>query len=72
MGLRVRVSDEGKYWELRDREALVRELQSYNELIAGFGGELKDAYGASVSGPIFQFGNFEHLEAKARLPKTRK
>jgi hypothetical protein len=69
LGIRVRVQDEGGYWKRRDQAALVRELQSYNEFLAGFGGELKDACGSAVTGPIFRFANFEHLEANARLRK---
>jgi len=71
LGISARVDDEGNYWTLRDRSALIRELEEYNQLIAGFGGVLKDSFGSgvtggsSVTGPIFQYSNFEHLEADA-------
>jgi hypothetical protein len=66
LGLRVRVSDEGGYWKRRDREALAAEVASWNALVAGFGGKFKDAVAAAgeVTGDIFNFPNFEHLEAK--------
>jgi len=66
LGLEVAVSDEGRFWEERSVEKLAREIGEWNELIAGFGGQLKDALGGTVSGPIFKFPNFEHLEARGR------
>ena len=66
LGLVAGVSDEGKYWETRDVEALAREVGSWNEMIAGFAGQLKDALGAGVVREIASFPNFEHLEAHGR------
>jgi hypothetical protein len=72
LGLAVDVSDEGGYWERRDAEALVKEIGLWNELIAGFGGALKDAFPSSVASPIFSYSDFERLEARARVPRARK
>ncbi len=60
------VSDEGNYWEARDVEALAREVGEWNEMIAGFAGQLKDALGANVVSEITKFPNFEPLEAHGR------
>ena len=46
------VSDEGDFWEKRDVEALVNEIGSWNEMIAAFGGKLKDVLGDGVEMPI--------------------
>ena len=66
LGVRVKVTDEGKYWDDRDRDRLAAEVNSWNTMIASVGGQLKDALGGGVVAPIFQFPNFEHLEAKGR------
>lgn len=64
LGLIVDVSDEGKYWDDRDRERLAAEVNSWNEMLASLGGRLKDSMTAAVDSPIFRYPNFEHLEAK--------
>ena len=66
LGLVEHVSDEGNYWEARDLEALVKEVGTWNELIAGFAGQLRDQLGEDVESAITQFPNFEHLEARGR------
>jgi len=66
LGLVEHVSDEGNYWEARDAEALAKEVGSWNEMIAGFAGQLKDALGAGVVSEIANFPNFEPLEARGR------
>jgi hypothetical protein len=66
LGIIEGVSDEGSYWETRDVEALAREVGSWNEMIAGFAGQLKDALGANVVSEIAKFPNFEPLEARGR------
>jgi len=66
LGLQVKVTDEGNFWERRDSAELAREVAEWNEMIAGLGGQLKDAGGNNVSGPIFKFSNFEHLEARGQ------
>ena len=64
LGLAVKVSDEGSYWNQRDTRALAGEIGQWNELVAGLGGAMKDALGAGVTSPIFEFPDFEHLEAR--------
>ena len=66
LGMVEHISDEGNYWETRDAEALAREVGSWNEMIAGFAGQLKDALGANVVSEITKFPNFEPLEARGR------
>ena len=63
------VNDEGGFWEKRDLKALVQEIGSWNEMIAAFGGRLKDLLGdgpLGVQSAITQFSNFEQLEAAAK------
>ncbi len=66
LGMLESVSDEGGYWEQRSLEALVKEIGEWNQFIAAFAGQLKDALsggpGKLVS-EITRFPNFEHLEA---------
>jgi hypothetical protein len=67
------VSDEGGFWEKRDLPALVREIGSWNEMIAAFGGKLKDLLGngpGNLESAIAEFPNFERLEAagQSQLP----
>jgi hypothetical protein len=64
LGLTVKVVDEGNFWERRSSSDLAREVGEWNEMIAGLGGQFKDAAGSAVTGPIFAFSNFEHLEAR--------
>jgi hypothetical protein len=73
LGLHVKVHDEGEFWERRDVQALASEIGRWNELIAGFGGHLKDALGhGRVESPIFQFPDFEHLEANDAARRKRR
>jgi hypothetical protein len=69
LGIRVKVTDEGRYWDDRDRERLATEVASWNTMIASFGGQLKDGLGGGLAAPIFQFPNFEHLEASGRVER---
>ena len=64
------VSDESGFWDHRKVEQLVKEIGSWNELIAAFGGKLKDVIGDGVKMPISEFPNFERLElaGQAQLP----
>lgn len=64
LGFQVRVRDEAGYWRNRDRDRLRAELQSWNELIAAFAGELKDALPGQITGPILNYPQFERLEAR--------
>lgn len=70
----VEVSDEGGYFDQRDVKALVQEVGEWNEFIAGFTGQLRDAIGPQLEAAITSFPNFEHLEARglARLEKLRR
>ena len=66
------VRDEGGFWEARDVKALVPGIESWNQMIAAFAGQLKDNLGG-VEAPITQFGNFEHLEmaGQDQLPRMQ-
>ena len=55
------VSDESGFWEQRNVAQLVKEIGSWNEMVAAFGGKLKDVIGA-VKMPISEYPNFEELE----------
>jgi hypothetical protein len=73
LGCLEEVSDEGGFWKRRDLPALVREIGSWNEMIAAFGGKLKDLVGSGsreLESAIAQFPNFEQLEAagQSKLP----
>jgi hypothetical protein len=66
LGCLAEVHDEGGFWQKRDIKALVQEIGSWNEMIAAFGGKLKDLLGGGplgVQSPITQYPNFEQLEA---------
>jgi hypothetical protein len=63
------VSDETGYWEHRNLEELVKILRQHNLLIAAFTGEMKDnlaARGLVSESPIFDYPNFEYLEAEGK------
>ena len=69
LGFKVKVSDEGNFWESRDIKKLAESIGEYDALIAGFAGVLKDAaksVGQTVESPITQRPDFEHLEAKGQ------
>jgi len=73
LGCLDHVSDEGDFWEKRNLPALVQEIGSWNEMIAAFGGKLKDLLGdgpLNLESAIAQFPNFERLEAagQSKLP----
>ena len=66
LGCLDEVSDEGDFWEKRNLPALVQEIGSWNEMIAAFGGKLKDLVGDGplrVESAITEYPNFEQLEA---------
>jgi hypothetical protein len=62
LGCLAEVSDEGGFWEKRSVEQLVKEIGSWNEMIAAFGGKLKDVLGGGLEMPISEYPNFESLE----------
>lgn len=51
-------------------KALVSVVGDWNSMLAGWAGRLKDAFGNKIESNIANFPNFEHLEAKGRLPGT--
>ena len=61
------VSDEGEFWEKRDVEALAREVGQWNQWIAGWAGQLKEAQGRMVFSELAQFPDFGSLVAKERM-----
>jgi hypothetical protein len=63
LGCLHEVHDEGHFWEKRDLPALTQKVGSWNEMVAAFGGFLKDLAGDGVQMPISQFPDFEKLEA---------
>ena len=70
LGCLDKASDEGKFWENRDVPALVKEISSWNQMIAAFGGKLKDVLGEGLQSAIAEYPNFEQLEAagQSQLP----
>jgi hypothetical protein len=70
LGCLEHVSDEGQFWKKRDIQALAQEVGSWNEMIAAFGGCLKNLAGDGVQMPISLFPDFERLEAagQEKLP----
>jgi hypothetical protein len=67
LGCLESASDESGFWEKRDVEALVKEIGSWNEMIAAFGGKLKDMLGDGLESAISQYPNFEQLEAAGQI-----
>ena len=69
IGFDVTVNDEGHFLEKRDVHGLVKAIGEWDQLIAGFGGVLKDAAesaGMKLEAPIFDRKDFEQLEAKGQ------
>jgi len=66
LGILEDVSDEGGFWEGRDVQALAQEVGNWNNMIAGFAGQMKDWFGDQFVAAITDFPDFEHLEAKGR------
>ena len=67
LGVKIKITDEGGYWPRRNEKKLLAEVAQLNQLVAAFGGALKDAAdegGPPVESPIFQHGQFELLEAQ--------
>jgi hypothetical protein len=63
LGCLEEVSDEGGFWLARDVGALVKEIGSWNQMLAAFGGMLKDVLGDGLKIAISEYPNFEQLEA---------
>ncbi len=66
LGILEDVSDEGGLWEQRDVQALAQEVGQWNNMLAGFAGQMKDWFGDQFVAAITDFPDFEHLEAKGR------
>lgn len=69
IGFEVTVNDEGHYFEKRDVHALIKEIGEWDQMIAAFGGSLKDAAGSvgmTIESPIFDRKDFEQLEMKGQ------
>jgi hypothetical protein len=65
MGIECDVTDNGNYWESRDRALLVSTVSDNNLFTAAVMGTLKDAatsQKATLNAPILDFPNFEYLE----------
>ncbi|MFK0732756.1 MAG: hypothetical protein ACFKPT_00145 [Gloeotrichia echinulata GP01] len=67
LGITCSVNDETGYWEHRNIEELAKIVHQHNLLIAGLTGKIKDDLAAegivSAVAPIFDYPNFEYLEA---------
>ena len=69
IGFEVTVNDESDYFEKRDVHGLVKAIGSWDQMLAGFGGALKDAAGdagMTIESPIFARKDFETLEMKGQ------
>ncbi len=69
LGLEVELTDEGDYWPGRSLDALRKNLDEVNGLVAAMAGALKDGdegaeNGTQVESPIFRHHKFERLEAE--------
>ncbi len=72
LALLVEATDESGYWERRDTARLVKEIEHWNQMIAGVVGTMKDTLEKTGEGTqtliseITKYPDFEHLEAKGR------
>jgi hypothetical protein len=67
LGIACDVSDNGQYWESRDRALLASTVNEGNLFTAAIMGAFKDAatdQGATLAAPILDFPNFEYLEGE--------
>jgi hypothetical protein len=65
MGVECDVTDNGNYWQSRDRALLASTVNDNNLFTAAVMGTLKDAttsQKATLNAPILDFPNFEYLE----------
>jgi hypothetical protein len=68
LGILSDVYDEGGYWEHRDLRQLMDTVHEWNVRVATWAGRLKEqCRDGEFYAPIFEFPNFEHLEAEGRL-----
>jgi hypothetical protein len=69
MGIACDVSDNGQYWESRDRTLLASTVNEGNLFTAAIMGAFKDVAtdeGATLAAPILDFPNFEYLEGEGQ------
>ncbi|WP_017743909.1 hypothetical protein [Scytonema hofmannii] len=70
LGITCDVSDEAGYWENRNIEALTSIIGQHNVLIAALTGKIRDDLAVMGNiptlSPIFDYPNFEYLEAEGR------
>lgn len=66
LGFQTDIGDESDYATHRDLDELRRQIDTWNQLIAGFVGKLRDVLPGESSAPITDYPNFEHLEADAQ------
>ncbi|MBD2778756.1 hypothetical protein [Iningainema tapete] len=68
LGITCEVTDESGYWDNRNIEELAGVIDKHNMLMAAFTGKVTDDLEKSginsVQAPIFDYPNFEYLEAK--------
>lgn len=64
LGILYKVSDDSGYWEKRDVKDLVNMIHQNNIMMAALTGQLRDGLNAEVKAPIFEYPNFEYLEAE--------
>jgi hypothetical protein len=65
------VHDDGGYFESRDEDKLLAELEACNRAVAAIAGHIKDALSRLfrvdvIEAPITQHPDFERLEAEGR------
>jgi hypothetical protein len=69
IGIDCDVSDNGEYWETRDRAVLARTVNEGNIFTAAIMGGFKDALSSeegTFTAPILDFPNFEYLEGEGQ------
>ncbi len=74
-GIEVNVRDGSGFWDHRDQDELIRQLDEWNGTVAAVAGAFKDALDQSagrVVSPIFSAPDFEHLEAQGHETLRRK
>lgn len=64
LGVDLVVRDETHYWETRDEQRLIEEVQRMNQIVARIAGTISDAAGPDhvVHAPVFDHRRFERLE----------
>jgi len=72
LGILESVMDEGKYWDNRHVEALIKEVGMWNRMVAGVYGRVRDGLEAAggdarvIQAEIAKFRDFERLEMEGR------